>query len=152
MEAGKGEKTGEEVAKPVSIEPEKEQDVAKDASIEPKEAQATSSAQETLQETKDVAPEREPGFKDFLRIFSYATKWDILLMLGAAFASIGAGVTMPLMNVVFGNLVGNFNAYGGAAKTQAQAQADFDALVNRQSLYMLALFIARFGLNYINKV
>jgi ATP-binding cassette, subfamily B (MDR/TAP), member 1 len=103
---------------------------------------------ETAKDPK-ARPEREAEFKDYLRIFSYAAKWDILLMVGAALASIGAGVTMPLMNIVFGKLVANFNNYFGA---NAQTEEEFNAQVNRQSLYMFALFIARFGLNYINKV
>jgi hypothetical protein len=41
--------------------------------------------------------EREASFKDFIRVFSYANKWDVLMMVGAAVASIGAGITMPLM-------------------------------------------------------
>jgi ATP-binding cassette, subfamily B (MDR/TAP), member 1 len=33
------------------------------------------------------------------------------LIAGAFVASIGAGVTLPLMQIVFGNLVGGFNDY-----------------------------------------
>lgn len=39
-----------------------------------------------------VRPEREAGFKDYIRIFSYAKKWDYFLMAVAAVASIGAGI------------------------------------------------------------
>ncbi|KAK3394135.1 P-loop containing nucleoside triphosphate hydrolase protein [Podospora didyma] len=92
-------------------------------------------------------PEREATFNDYVRVFSYATKWDYVLMVGAAIASIGAGTTMPLMNVVFGRLVGDFNALG----TGGGGGEAFEQQVNRMSLYMFALFIARFGLNYINK-
>ena len=106
----------------------------------------SSSVQEKSLETKEAAPEREPTFKDYLRIFSYATKWDMVLMVGAALASIGAGVTMPLMNVVFGRLVGSFNTVA------TQTQSSFTSNLNRQALYIFALFLARFGLNYINKV
>lgn len=95
--------------------------------------------------------ERAATFKDYLRVFTYATKWDYLLMAGAAVASIGAGVTMPLMNVVFGRLIGSFNSYAGPADSDPETQAAFNRLLNRQALYMFALFIARFGLNYINK-
>jgi len=93
-------------------------------------------------------PEREAAFGDYIRIFSYATKWDYVLMLGAAVASVGAGTTMPLMNIVFGRLVGDFNRY---FSSDPQSQADFEAQVDRMALYMFALFIARFSLNYINK-
>ncbi|KAK3355080.1 P-loop containing nucleoside triphosphate hydrolase protein [Neurospora tetraspora] len=100
---------------------------------------------------KQQQPEREATLKDYLRVFTYATKWDFLLMAGAAVASIGAGVTMPLMNVVFGRLIGSFNSYAGPGDSDAETQAAFNRLLNRQALYMFALFIARFGLNYVNK-
>ncbi|KAK3953164.1 P-loop containing nucleoside triphosphate hydrolase protein [Pseudoneurospora amorphoporcata] len=100
---------------------------------------------------KQQQPEREATLKDYLRVFTYATKWDYLLMAGAAVASIGAGVTMPLMNVVFGRLIGSFNSYAGPRDSDAETQTAFNRLLNRQALYMFALFIARFGLNYINK-
>lgn len=41
-------------------------------------------------------------FIHFLRIFSYSTWADKLLIFVAAIASICTGVTLPLMNVVFG--------------------------------------------------
>ena len=40
-------------------------------------------------------PERVSGFKDYLRVFSYATKFDIALLVAATIASIGAGVVRP---------------------------------------------------------
>ena len=99
-------------------------------------------------ETKDVSPEREPSIKDYIRVFTYANKWDILMLVAACTASVGAGITLPLMNVVFGRQIGNINAFAG----DAQAATTFQDTLNKQSLYMFALFIARFGLNYINKV
>lgn len=36
------------------------------------------------------------------RVLSYGTKFDAFLMGLSCLTSIGAGVTMPLMNVVFG--------------------------------------------------
>lgn len=98
---------------------------------------------------ENAAPTRDPGFHDYIRVFSYARKWDILLMVAAALASIGAGITMPLMTTVFGNLVGGFSNLGGS---NPPTEKSFRDQLNRQCLYMLALFIARFGLNYINKV
>ncbi|KAK4173584.1 putative ABC multidrug transporter [Triangularia setosa] len=93
-------------------------------------------------------PEREATFKDYLRVFTYATKWDFAMMVAAGVASIGAGTTMPLMNIVFGRLIGDFNNY---FTPSAQSQSDFEAQTNKMALYIFGLFIARFGLNYINK-
>ncbi|PSR99397.1 P-loop containing nucleoside triphosphate hydrolase protein [Coniella lustricola] len=81
-----------------------------------------------------VTKEREAGWGDYFRCFTYAKKWDILLLVCAAFASVGAGVTMPLMNVVFGRLVNGFTGFGTGTSSQ-----------------QFILFLARFVLNYISK-
>lgn len=36
--------------------------------------------------------EREAGWGDYFRVFSYAKKWDFALMAAAAVAALGAGV------------------------------------------------------------
>ncbi|RYO96779.1 hypothetical protein DL764_007403 [Monosporascus ibericus] len=99
-------------------------------------------------EATNAAPEREPGFKDYIRVFSYAKKWDIVLLIAAAIASAGTGVTMPFMIVILGRLIGSFNDHGSP---NAQMQQDFNDNLNKLCLYLFALFIARFGLNYIAK-
>ncbi|KAJ9157754.1 ABC transporter transmembrane region [Pleurostoma richardsiae] len=104
---------------------------------------------ETDQAAKAARPEREATAKDYFRIFSYARKWDFALIAAAALASMGAGCTLPLMNVVFGKLVGTFNDYFVPGTTTTKAE--FMRIVNRQALYIFLLFIARFVLNYINK-
>ena len=128
---------------------DKGKEVARDSVVDTEQAKAAAdSAVESPQEVKSAGPEREPNFKDYIRVFSYAKKWDIALMIAAAIASAGAGITMPLMNLVLGKLVGNFNAFGAS---DAQILQSFSDILNQQSLYLLALFLARFGLNYINK-
>ncbi|GAO13856.1 hypothetical protein UVI_02004260 [Ustilaginoidea virens] len=68
-------------------------------------------------------PERNAAFNDYLvrfatvsplqvkpsgylvaekRVFKYASKWDFLAYAAGVVASIGAGITLPLINVVFG--------------------------------------------------
>lgn len=44
----------------------------------------------------------EPELTSKQRIFSYSTKTDRLMLLIAGIASLCTGVTLPLMNVVFG--------------------------------------------------
>ncbi|KAK1752390.1 putative ABC multidrug transporter [Echria macrotheca] len=95
-----------------------------------------------------VRPEREANFSDYIRVFTYAKPFDFFLMAGAIIASIGAGVTLPLMNILFGRLIGGFNAY---ALPGAESQSSFEATLDKLALYMFALFIARFGLDYIQK-
>lgn len=119
------------------------------ASPEPPATSSTPKGEEKATQAK-ARPEREAALKDYLRVFSYATKWDFVMMVAGGIASIGAGITLPLMNIIFGKLVGQFNDYFTADTTQDQAS--FQKLLNRQALYIFALFLARFGLNYVNKV
>ncbi|ROW16183.1 hypothetical protein VPNG_01887 [Cytospora leucostoma] len=93
--------------------------------------------------------EREAGWGDYFRVFTYAKRWDYVLIALAAVASIGAGVTAPLMTVIFGRLVGGFTTYGTAGSNMTKAQ--FEHHINYQVLLMFALFIVRFALNYISK-
>jgi ATP-binding cassette subfamily B (MDR/TAP) protein 1 len=93
--------------------------------------------------------ERVPKISDYLRVFSYATKWDFCVYIVASVASVGAGLTMPLMNVIFGKLVGQFTDYFKDSSTMSSD--DFQRILNKQALYIMALFIGRWGLNSINK-
>ncbi|KAH8819085.1 P-loop containing nucleoside triphosphate hydrolase protein, partial [Xylogone sp. PMI_703] len=98
----------------------------------------------------EVEPlERTPVFSDYLRVFSYATRWDFCIYVIASLASIGGGATMPLMNVIFGQLVGQFGDYYKDAS--AISRDDFERILNKQALYLMGLFIGRWGLNSINK-
>lgn len=78
---------------------------------------------------KDVAskvrPQREANFHDYLvrfsihdkygtlisdsvflqRVFKYASKWDFVAYALGSLASVGAGITLPLLNVVFGTIL-----------------------------------------------
>ncbi|KAF3017156.1 hypothetical protein E8E14_011158 [Neopestalotiopsis sp. 37M] len=106
--------------------------------------------EQQAREAAKLRPEREAKFSDYYRIFSYATTWDYPLMALAGFASIAAGVTMPLMNVVFGALTTSFVSYFSETGP-AVSQAQFESALNRNALYLFALFIAKFGLTYMTK-
>ncbi|KAM0350553.1 hypothetical protein ACHAPU_003036 [Fusarium lateritium] len=94
-------------------------------------------------------PTRTPKVADYIRVFSYATKWDFFIYALASIASIGAGITMPLMNIILGQLVDQFTGY--FKDMSSMAEGDFKEILNRQALYITALFLARWGLNTINK-
>ncbi|KAK2034166.1 P-loop containing nucleoside triphosphate hydrolase protein [Colletotrichum zoysiae] len=93
--------------------------------------------------------DRQPGFKDFIRIFSYATKLDIAIYILASVASIGAGTTMPLMNIVFGSLAGQFTNY--FMQPPRMTKPEFEAVLDQLALFIMGLFLGRFVLNCINK-
>lgn len=62
--------------------------------------------------------------------------------------SVGAGAAWPVMNVVFGELVGTFTGYfvEGTSVTKQEFQSE----VNKLSLYMVYIFIAKFVMSYLS--
>ena len=94
------------------------------------------------------SPEPQPGLSNFWRILSYSTSMDRCLMGAAVIFSAGAGAALPLMNVVFGRLVGSFNGY--FIPSSNVSKKEFLASVNQNALYILYLFIAKFVLEYIS--
>ncbi|CAH0058131.1 unnamed protein product [Clonostachys solani] len=112
-------------------------------------AEDSKSASELTAETKSRPSERKPAFSDYLRVFTYATKPDYFFYTVASLASIGAGITMPLMNIIFGQLVGQFTDF--FRDTSSISQNDFKQILNKQALYIMALFFVRWALSAINK-
>ncbi|OWY50925.1 P-loop containing nucleoside triphosphate hydrolase protein [Alternaria alternata] len=91
--------------------------------------------------------EPQAGLKNYFRVFSYGSKLDFWLMFLCCVTSIASGVTFPLMNVVFGQLVGSFTNYFIPGTTMTAGE--FQAEINRLTLFLLYLFIAKFVLSYI---
>ncbi|OAA37301.1 ABC transporter, transmembrane domain, type 1 [Beauveria brongniartii RCEF 3172] len=125
---------------------------------------STALPQDNQESTSNVdanaVPQREPSFQDYLltncsfpsssqRLFKYANSWDFLAYAAGTAAAISSGVTVPLLNVVFGKFATQFSAYAG---TQTLEKGQFQGELNKLSLYMLGLFLGRFVLSYINKL
>ncbi|KAF2668515.1 leptomycin B resistance protein pmd1 [Microthyrium microscopicum] len=109
--------------------------------------------QEAKEAKEKTLAELPPGSKqgvwsNFIRILSFGDKIDYLLMGACFFTAIGSGVAMPLMMVVFGRLVGNFTGYFTAGTNVTYNQ--FLHQVTQNTLYMVYIGIARFGLSYIS--
>ncbi|KAI0482659.1 P-loop containing nucleoside triphosphate hydrolase protein [Xylariaceae sp. FL0804] len=105
--------------------------------------------EQAAQQTAKLRPEREATLRDYIRVFKYATFWDYPLMAAGALAAAASGVTLPLMNVVFGSLVNQFNGYFLVPPTTTESQ--FRASLDRNALYIFYLFLGRFVLTYISK-
>ncbi|KAJ4299624.1 hypothetical protein N0V90_004870 [Kalmusia sp. IMI 367209] len=90
----------------------------------------------------------KPSQGSFARILGYATWFDRCLMTVAAICSVGAGAALPLMNIVFGKLVGSFTGYFTVGSSVTEEQ--FHAGVDRNALYIFCLFIGKFCLGYIS--
>ncbi|KIW02302.1 uncharacterized protein PV09_06449 [Verruconis gallopava] len=104
-----------------------------------------SDATEVRDKSSDVP---KAPFSNYWRIMSYGSRTDHALMLLAFAASAGSGVAMPLMNIVLGNLVGNFNKFfiPGSGTTETE----FKSSVNHFSLIIFGLFLGKFVLTYIS--
>lgn len=74
---------------------------------------------------KDKAEKQKEETKvvPFFKLFSFADKWDYILMIVGTIGAVGNGVSMPLMTLIFGDLV---NAFG-------QNQSDLSELVRAVS-------------------
>jgi hypothetical protein len=70
---------------------------------------ATDSGQDKANHSSETG--NKVSFWDYARIFSYSTIGDRFLMIAAGISAIGAGVTLPLVIVVFGQLIGKLIAY-----------------------------------------
>lgn len=87
-----------------------------------------------------------PGFGPYLRVWSYAEPIDHLLRVCGFIAACGAGSALPLMTIVFGNLVNDFNDFGSGSSSTTEMYAN----ISHNALYFLYLFIAKFVLVFIN--
>lgn len=92
--------------------------------------------------------EEKPSLKNFGRILGYGTRLDHVLMGIAAVCAAGAGVTLPLMNIVFGNVVSDFNGF--FMPTTETTSEEFMRTVSKNALYFVYLFIAKLVLGYIS--
>ncbi|CAI6334085.1 unnamed protein product [Periconia digitata] len=97
-------------------------------------------------DTKQQKP--QPTLGNYFRVFTFGTKFDYLLIFMCMLTSIGSGVAFPLMNVVFGQLVGDFTNYFMPNTTVTRQE--FQASVNSSALLITYIFIARFFLSYIS--
>ncbi|KAK2831910.1 hypothetical protein FQN49_007047 [Arthroderma sp. PD_2] len=111
------------------------------------EASSRSPPEKDKEKDKEEEEEKAP-FTNLWRIFSYGSKLDLTLMGLAFFCSAGAGVALPLMNIVFGALVTDFNDFFLPNTTVTRDQ--FRSSVNKNVLYIVYLFIGKFVLSYIS--
>ncbi|KAK3401641.1 P-loop containing nucleoside triphosphate hydrolase protein [Sordaria brevicollis] len=94
-----------------------------------------------------LKPEYKTAARDFARIFSFSTWLDKLLISAAVVTSIGAGITMPVMNMIFGKMVGSFTGYYGADPSTTYEL--FKKAISTCALYLVGLFFIRLVLDYV---
>ncbi|PYI09402.1 lipid A export ATP-binding/permease protein msbA [Aspergillus sclerotiicarbonarius CBS 121057] len=94
----------------------------------------------------DTKPEQAASLGDYFRVLSYTRGKDRVILAIALLCAIGSGVPLPLMNIVFGSLVGAFNGY--FSEGTSVTETEFKSSVSRLSLYIVYLFIGKFTLTY----
>lgn len=62
---------------------------------------------------KKKEEEEKPKSIPFLKLFSFADSYDFILMLIGTVGGVGNGVGMPLMTVLFGELINSFGSNQG---------------------------------------
>jgi hypothetical protein len=72
---------------------------------------------------EDDAKKKNGAYGYYLKLWAYATPLDVALRVCGFFAACGAGSALPLMTLVFGALVNDFNAWGAGASSPDQLQA-----------------------------
>ena len=106
------------------------------ASPEPTEKDASPTTIDVLGGDGD-GPEL-PAWKAYIRLWSYASPLDHALRVCGALAACAGGIAYPLMTVIFGNLVNDFNGVpGGHDRKKTERQ------INRNTLWLVYLFIGK---------
>ncbi|KAG4416086.1 hypothetical protein IFR04_010789 [Cadophora malorum] len=99
-------------------------------------------------EKSTVANDEGGSFKDFARIFQYADRTSWILNIISLITSIGAGVTLPLMTLVFGDAIGEFNNFSVA---DIDPQSFNNTILNSVKLFVY-LFVGKLLLSYISTI
>ncbi|EXJ89769.1 hypothetical protein A1O3_02836 [Capronia epimyces CBS 606.96] len=107
-------------------------------------------AEETAIEVKETAAEAEKApqapLSNYWRILSFRTTTDSCAMIAGLLCAVGSGTALPLMNIVFGHLVRDFNGYFLPNTTVTEDK--FKSAVSKNALYIVYLFIGKFVLTY----
>ncbi|KFX88076.1 hypothetical protein V490_07855 [Pseudogymnoascus sp. VKM F-3557] len=78
------------------------------------------------------------------------SKLDNLLFVTGIISAIASGIPFPLLGIIFGQLLDDFNSESCAV--EASSGADYQSDVNYKVLYIIYLAIAQFGFVYIHLV
>ncbi|EXJ95664.1 hypothetical protein A1O1_00786 [Capronia coronata CBS 617.96] len=97
---------------------------------------------------KENVKEEKAPVANYWRILSHRTSTDGFALLVGFLCAVGAGTALPLMNIVLGHLVGDFNGY--FVPDSSVTEAKFKSSVSKNALYIVYLFIGKFILTYIS--
>jgi hypothetical protein len=83
---------------------------------------------------KNKAKDEKTNTVPLYKLFSFADSLDHLLMIVGTIGAIGNGISMPLMTLIFGNMI---NAFGGSSSTE-EVVDEVSKVINQSSrLYFI---------------
>ncbi|KAL6231638.1 hypothetical protein BDW75DRAFT_247782 [Aspergillus navahoensis] len=89
---------------------------------------------------------KRPGLSSYFRVWQYSTPQDHALRACGFIAAIACGASLPLMNIVFGTLIDNFNDWDAGTLSPDE----FRSRVSQNALWFTYLFLALFVLSSSN--
>jgi ATP-binding cassette, subfamily B (MDR/TAP), member 1 len=110
----------------------------------------TPSTQDPTSDKSAAEAQKRAPVSNYWRVLSFGTRREHAYLLLGLCCAAASGVALPLMNIVLGNLVGNFNSYFIPGTTTTKSQ--FLSSVSQNARYIVYLFIAKFFLTYIGTV
>ncbi|KAK0758044.1 hypothetical protein N5P37_009342 [Trichoderma harzianum] len=94
-----------------------------------------------------VTPELQRGIKV---IYCYITRNDAIIIAISFIFAVASGATMPLMNIVFGQLQNSFQDYSnGRDGSQSLTYSDFTNQITKFVLYFIYLAIGQFVASFV---
>ena len=103
-------------------------------------------AQSSSDESKEKQDDGVGSLGSFFRVhLRYSEPLDHILRLVGLVSAIGSGTALPLMTLVFGSSVNQFNSFS----TSNSSAATLYQTLSKNALWLLYLFIGRFVLVYI---
>lgn len=72
------------------------------------EAVGSSGQTENQHDSKKSKDEEKPGTVPFHKLFSFADSYDMLLMIVGTIGAVGNGLCLPIMTILFGELIDSF--------------------------------------------
>ncbi|KAK5055907.1 hypothetical protein LTR84_012457 [Exophiala bonariae] len=105
----------------------------------------SSERQEESESGKPSKNSKDSSWKVYLRVWGYATSIDHAIRICGIIAALANGAALPLMTLVFGDMVDKFNAWGTGEVTPD----DLMKAISRNSLWFTYLFIAILALSFL---
>ena len=103
-----------------------------------------------ISKSQNADKDKKAPVGNYWRILSTGTRRDHLVLSAALTAALASGVALPLSNIIFGRLIGNFTEYfvPGTSVTEQE----FKHSISKNALFFVYLFVAKFVLTYISAV